>query len=139
MRRFAACTLLVAALFAGATTMARAGTTGVLSGQVFASSGEPLRGATVELAQLPDPSAMVRDVDFQRLVIDTRSTDAHGFFVFLSVDPGFYVVRVVLPGWQSICPPREFVFADQTNFVSLFMINGQGAVDCLPINYVGPV
>jgi hypothetical protein len=115
-----------------------AGTTGVLSGHVFSVYGDPLVGATVQLVDLRDRTELNREIDFRRRLLDSRTTDAHGFFVFLSLEPGFYVIRPVLQGWNFYCPPRVVVFADQTSFVDFLMTNAELDVRCSRPGIFGP-
>jgi protocatechuate 3,4-dioxygenase beta subunit len=117
---------------------ASAGTTGALSGHVFDMNGQPLRGATVQIAQILDFREITRNVDMQRAVFDTRITDANGFFVFVSLDPGFYAVRPVAAGHYFYCLPRVFIEADQESFIDFAMSDFEILVRCPPINYIGP-
>jgi hypothetical protein len=125
-------------LVAATRGAALAGTTGAVSGHVFDQNGFPIIGATVQIAPLRDPNELNREVDLHRDVIDTRSTNAHGFFVFLSLDPGLYVIRPVLPGWNFYCMPRMVVFADQTSFIDLYMTDLELSVHCANPGYYGP-
>ena len=133
--------ILVFALFFWGTNCspAMAGTTGVVSGHVFDYfNGRPVRGATVEIAQLREPSEMTRMVDFRRDTLEVRTTDSHGFYVFLSLEPGFYILRTEMKGMHSYCPPRVIVFADQTSFIDLAMTDLELFVDCGAPRFFGP-
>ena len=118
--------------------VAAAGTTGVISGHVYSEYGFPLGGATVELVNLRDSHILNREVDFKRGVIDTRVTDGSGFFVFLSLDPGLYVVRPLLNGWDLYCLPRVIVAADQVSFIDMAMSQPEVRVSCGEQQYFGP-
>lgn len=141
MRRFAIITaaLLAAAACVVSPRAATAGTTGVISGFVYTMEGHPLPGATVQIVDLPYASEPVRDSDFTKRLLDARTTDANGFFVFLSMDPGIYEIRPVLPGWNFYCVPRIVVYADQTSFIDLSMSDLELFVPCAGTQYYGPL
>ncbi len=134
-----AAAFLIAAAVALFSRPAAAGTTGVISGHVFSNYGFPLGGATVELVNLRDSRVANRFVDFKRGVMDTRVTNGNGFFVFLSLDPGLYVLRPVLSGWNLYCLPRVFVAADQVSFVDVAMDQPDMLVNCGEQQYYGPM
>ena len=81
-----ATTLLLVAVFAAAPLAAMAaGTTGIVTGVVQASSGAPLGGAAVELT---GPSRL------------TTTSDAHGTFTFAQVPTGMYSLQVSKAGYN---------------------------------------
>ena len=81
-----ATTLLLVAVFAAAPLAATAaGTTGIVTGVVHASSGAPLGGAAVELT---GPNRL------------TTTTDAHGTFTFAQVPTGMYSLQVSKAGYN---------------------------------------
>jgi len=118
---------------------ANAGTTGTISGYVFTMEGHPLPGAAVQIVDLPYASEPVRDIDFTRRILDVRTTDSNGFFVFLSMDPGLYEIRPVLAGWNFNCVPRVVVFADQTSFIDMSMTDLELFTPCGGTQYYGPL
>lgn len=140
MRRLniTAAAVLMAGVCALIPFAAKAGTTGVISGYVFTMEGHPLPGAAVQIVDLPYASQPVRDLDFNRRLLAVRTTDANGFFVFLSMDPGIYEIRPVLAGWNFYCVPRIVVFADQTSFIDMSMSDLELFVPCQGPEYFGP-
>jgi protocatechuate 3,4-dioxygenase beta subunit len=118
--------------------MAVAGTTGVVSGQVFDESGRPLEGATVELITLRAPFEPNHEVDSKSHELQVRTTSVTGFFVFISIDPGFYQIRSVAPGMYFTCPPRVVVGADQTSYVNLVMFFENQEQHCDMLQMLGP-
>jgi hypothetical protein len=104
-----------------------AGTTGVVSGHVYdvwenypGIDDQPLPGATVILSLLRDRSESDWwDLDTRTHATAVRVTDKNGAFFYLSLDPGYYVIRVVHRGKFPECPRRVRVDVDQTTFVSL--------------------
>lgn len=132
-----------AIVLAGVSTLfplaAKAGTTGVISGQVITMEGHPLPGATVQIVDLPYLSVPVRDSDFTTRLLDVRKTDSNGFFHFLSMEPGVYEIRPVLAGWNFYCVPRVVVFADQTSFIDMSMTDLELFVPCEGTQYYGPM
>ena len=141
MRRFAiaAAAVLMAGVSAFIPLNAKAGTTGVISGYVFTMEGHPLPGAAVQVVDLPYAGQPVRDLDFSRRLLAVRKTDANGFFVFLSMEPGIYEIRPVLAGWNFYCVPRVVVFADQTSFIDMSMTDLELFVPCEGTQYYGPM
>ena len=141
MRRSAltAAAALVAVACMALPNTATAGTTGVISGYVLTMEGHPLQGATVQIIDLPDARETTRDSDFGRRLLTYRTTDANGFFVFLSMEPGLYAIRPVLSGWNFNCVPRVVVFADETSFISLWMTDLQLFQPCQGPQYYGPI
>ena len=130
--------ILLVVLFVLSPVRAVAGTTGVISGYVVSNLGFPLGGATVELVGIRDSRLPNRDIDFRHEVIDSRTTDPNGFYVFLSLDPGLYALRPLANGWNFSCLPRVIVAADQTSFVDMAMTQPQMPIDCGPQLYYGP-
>lgn len=118
---------------------ANAGTTGTISGYVFTMEGHPLPGAAVQIVDLPFANQPVREMDFSRRLLAVRTTDSNGFFVFLSMEPGLYEIRPVLPGWNFYCVPRVVVFADQTSFIDMSMTDLELFVPCEGTQYYGPI
>jgi len=135
--------MTAAALSAGVVALlplaATAGTTGVISGYVMTMEGHPLPGATVQIVDLPYAGQPVRDVDFGRRLLDARTTDSNGFFVFLSMNPGIYEIRPVMSGWNFYCVPRIVVFADETSFIDMSMTDLELFVPCEGTQYYGPI
>jgi hypothetical protein len=115
-----------------------AGTTGVVSGFVYDRSGRPLRGADVVIFDLRVPNESRFDVNSQTSESTSAMTDAHGYFVFISLKPGYYLVRSRLAGQYLYCPPRVIVDADQSTFVSISMVDRGMLVVCSPPRYTGP-
>lgn len=118
---------------------ASAGTTGVVSGYVYDRFGTPLRGADVEIFNLTDPSVPRWYVDARSFASTTTTTNAKGYFVFVSLQSGNYLIRSRLAGQHLYCPPRVIVDADQTTFVSFRMDDRRLLVHCSPAHYVNPL
>ena len=95
--------VLVAFLFQG--TWALAGTTGSLSGVVQDGSGAPVAGAVVT-ATAPSEKT-------------SATTDAHGHFGFLSLQPDTYTVTVQKAGYDTTSYTGITVFADNTQTLTL--------------------
>jgi hypothetical protein len=121
------------------TTAAHAGTTGVISGHVFDEYGRPLQGATVELITLREPFELNREVDPKTHELQLRTTSASGFFVFISLDPGFYQIRTFAQGMYFFCPPRVVVDADATSSIDLFMLDHYVVDRCEQLQIFGPM
>jgi hypothetical protein len=88
----------MAFLFQG--TWALAGVSGGIAGVVHDDTGAPVAGATVT-ASSPSQTA-------------TGTTDASGHFVFLTLAPDTYTVRIERSGYQTIAQSGVTVLADQT-------------------------
>ncbi len=102
-----ATTFLLAALFAAAPLAAMAaGTTGVVTGIVRASSGAPLGGAAVELT---GPSRLA------------TSTDAHGTFTFPNVPTGMYSLQVSKAGYNVYRNDSVASFIGETTTESIIL------------------
>jgi hypothetical protein len=115
-----------------------AGTTGVVSGYVHDRSGRPLSGAGVVIFNLRDPDERRFDVNSRTSEFTSTTTNARGYFVFISLQPGHYLVRSRLAGEFLYCPPRVIVDADQSTFVSISMVDRGMLVVCSPPRYTGP-
>jgi hypothetical protein len=105
-----------------------AGTTGVISGHVYdvwenypGIDDQSLSGATVILSSLRDRSEEGNwwNLDTRTHATAIRITDKKGAFLYISLEPGYYVIRVVDGGKHPGCPRRVRVDVDQTTFVSL--------------------
>ena len=106
LRRVAiALMLLVAFLFQG--TWALAGTTGGLSGTVTDKAGAPVAGAIVKVSS---PSE-----------VTVATTDAHGHFSFISLQPDTFTVTVSKVGYNTESISGVTVFADQSFALSVVM------------------
>ena len=102
-----ATTFLLAALFATAPLAAMAaGTTGVVTGVVRASSGAPLGGAAVELT---GPNRLA------------TSTDAHGTFTFPNVPTGMYSLQVSKAGYNVYRNDSVAAFIGETTTESVIL------------------
>ena len=136
-KRFAWCAyaLMVFLLLSGRAT---AGTTGILSGHVFDDDGRAITGATVQLITLRDPFELNRDIAMGTHEVQTRSTSTSGFFVYLSLEPGYYQIRTTVPGKFFVCPPRVVIFADQTSYIQLFVLSDYVVTQCDDSVYFGP-
>lgn len=94
------------AAFVGQATVARAGTTGSISGTITAKATHaPVAGAKVTAAS---PSQVV-----------TATTDASGRFNVLSLTPDTYTVTVEKAGYDSFVNAGVLVQSDQVSTVSL--------------------
>ena len=102
---------IVLALVLASPAFAPAGTTGVLNGFVRTKAGAPLAGAVIK-AVAPSYSAWTR-------------TDAHGFFVFLSLPPDVYNVSAE----HSRYPPDMYggtrISSDQTASLMFTMVDAR--------------
>lgn len=134
-RRFLVFTMVLACI---GMRPAAAGTTGNLSGHVFDMMGQPLRGATVQLVTLRYPYELNRDVDLRSHEVQVRQTSPSGFFVFLSLEPGFYQLRSTASGKYFQCPPRIVIYADQTSYIQLFMFDQLMITRCSDDTIFGP-
>lgn len=102
-----ATTFLLAALFAvGPLAAMAAGTTGVVTGVVRASSGAPLGGAAVELT---GPNRLA------------TSTDAHGTFTFPNVPTGMYSLQVSKAGYNVYRNDSVVAFIGETTTESIIL------------------
>jgi hypothetical protein len=129
--------LVSIALFASLSCAARAGTTGGVSGFVF-DRDKPLVGVDVFVVPLTARNESIHDV--RALPIEDRKSDSRGFFTFLSVAPGYYLVYVRLAGYYYYCPQRIAIEADQADSIRLFMSDKQLLVRCRwPPRYAQPV
>ena len=117
---------------------AGASTTGNLSGHVYDVQGQPLQGATVQLITLRYPFELNRQVDLRYHEVQVRQTSPSGFFVFLSLEPGFYQLRSIAAGKYFECPPRVAIYADQTSYVQLFMFDQLMVSHCDEDTIFGP-
>ncbi len=100
--------VMLAVSFLFTSTYAIAGVTGGLAGVVTdATTRAPIAGAMVT-ARSPSQTA-------------TTTTDAGGHFVFLTLAPDTYTVRVEKSGYQGVAQSGFTVLADQTQQVTLAM------------------
>lgn len=103
-RPLAALGLLLA--FASQGVPAFAGTSGGISGIVTdAKTGAPIAGVRL---QISSPSQSV-----------TVSTDAHGHFIALALQPDDYTLTAVKSGYDTLSQDGYAVFADQTPLYDL--------------------
>jgi protocatechuate 3,4-dioxygenase beta subunit len=117
---------------------ASAGTTGVVSGYLYDRFGTPLRGADVEIFNLTDPGVPRWYVDARSFGSTSTTTNAKGYFVFVSLQAGYYLIRFRSAGQNLYCPPRVIVDADQSTFVSFQMTDLRLLVRCSPMHYINP-
>jgi len=120
-------------------SVAQAGTTGVVGGRVYDEHGQPISGATVSITMLKDWGELNSEVDMRPYEAFRRTTDLHGFFVYPSLSPGYYVMMSSKSGESFDCAPRVIVDADQTTFVDLSMISDRMLVKCAPPRYIYPI
>jgi len=100
LRRVGATLALVAASVA-LPSLALAGTLGGINGKVTdAKTGAPVAGAQLRISS---PSQTV-----------TTTTDAHGHYIVLSLQPDTYTITAVKPGYSAQSVTGETVNADQT-------------------------
>jgi hypothetical protein len=118
---------------------AQAGTTGVVSGRVFDDHGHPLSGATVWIARLNAQGDLPSEVDMKSRESFLRKTNAHGFFVYPSLSPGYYLIEPSMSGRDSGCSPRVIVDADLTTYIDLTMFSRDTLIDCFGLRYVSPI
>lgn len=118
--------------------VALAGTTGTVSGRVY-DDGRPLVGATVEIFVLKDRNESRWDVDTRTHETAIRTTDANGFFVFMALSPGYYLIGPSFGGKYFYCPPRVVVDADQSTFVALSMADERILGRCTPPRFIYPI
>jgi hypothetical protein len=104
MRRTGAVLLLVAIVAIGWDT-AKAGTTGTLTGYVLTGTDTPVAGAAVTAAS---PTGTY-----------TTTTDADGYFSFVSLSPDTYDVTASKDGYQSIVDSGITVVADNAITIRL--------------------
>jgi hypothetical protein len=130
--------LVIAASFT-LQSAAFAGTTGVVSGYVYDRFGKPLRGADVKIFSLVDPSVPRWYVNARNSASTSTTTNAKGYFVFVSLQAGNYLIGSRFAGQHLYCPPRVIVDADQTTFVSFRMDDRNLLVHCSPPHYVEPL
>lgn len=116
-----------------------AGTTGVVSGRVYDDNGHLLSGATVWIVRLSDRGEWITEVSLKSHDSFSRITDARGFFVFPSLNPGYYQIEPEMRARVSGCSPKVIVDADQTTYVDLSMFYRETAVDCEGTHYVFPI
>jgi hypothetical protein len=120
-------------------SVAQAGTTGVVSGRVYDENGYPLSGATVWVITLKDWGELTSELNVKSHESFSRKTDSQGFFVYPSLNPGYYQIEPAMSGRVSGCSPKVFVDADQTTYVDLSMFSSATAVDCVEQRYVYPI
>jgi hypothetical protein len=105
-RTISACLILgLVAMLVAPALLADGTLLGTLGGKVLDQDGKALPGATVELTSA--------DKGFQR----TAVTDAAGSFNFPLLQPGPYIVRISLSGFQSYEAKGVIVAADKTTAV----------------------
>jgi hypothetical protein len=119
--------------------IAQAGTTGVVSGRVYDENGHLLSGATVWVVKLRDRGEPTTDVNLKSRGSISRKTNAQGFFVYTSLDPGYYQIMPEMTGRVSGCSPKVVVDADQTTYVDLSMFSRATLVDCFGTRFVYPI
>jgi uncharacterized GH25 family protein len=118
---------------------ARAGTTGVVSGRVYDENGRPLSGATVWVVMLKDRGELNSELNVASHESFSRKTDSQGFFVYPSLNPGYYLIEPSMSGKAADCSPRIIVDADQTTYADLLMVSRDTLVDCAPPRYIYPI
>lgn len=96
---------ILSASFLCQGTRALAAVTGGIAGFVHDDTGAPVAAATVT-ASSPSQTA-------------TERTDAQGHFVFLTLAPDTYTIRVEKDGYQTIAQSGVTVFADQIQQLAL--------------------
>jgi protocatechuate 3,4-dioxygenase beta subunit len=120
-------------------SIARAGTTGVVSGRVYDEIGHPLSGATVSVVMLKDRGEFTSELNVKSHESFSRKTDSQGFFVYPSLNPGFYQIEPSMSGRAPDCSPRVIVDADQTTYVNLSMVSRETLVDCAGRMFIYPI
>jgi hypothetical protein len=88
-----------------------AGTTGVISGTVYDCG--PLAQCVEPMPRVPFAKVNISNV----LGVYTATTDANGFFSFVSVTPGLYYVAAAKDGYGSWCAALAKVAADEVTGV----------------------
>lgn len=116
-----------------------AGTTGVVSGHVYGEHGQPLSGATVWVVTLRDREELYSKVSVNTHESFSRKTDSQGFFDFLSLNPGYYLIEPSMSGRGPYCPPRIIVDVDQTTYVNLRMVTHWTNIGCPRALYIYPI
>jgi hypothetical protein len=106
--RLVAILIAIGASFLIATSVARAGTTGTISGYVRDAKGSPLAGVTV-VASAPSQTAK-------------GTTDAHGFFALFALGADTYTVTFSRSGYSTDSVPGIVVFQDQTTTANETML-----------------
>lgn len=81
-----------------------AGTTGVMNGYVRDQNGRPAADAWVTVNSPNGP--------------EIAQTDKHGFFVFMTLPPGTYIVQARKPGAATAYAIGARINSDQTTFLS---------------------
>ncbi len=117
----------------------QAGTTGVVSGRVYDENGHPLSGATVWVVMLKDRGELTSELNVKSHESFSRKTDSRGFFVYPSLNPGYYQIEPSMSGRAPECPPIVIVDADQTTSVNLSMVSRETLVDCAGRSYIYPI
>lgn len=97
--------VLLAVAFAASVALGDGTQQGTLSTRVIDDNGQPLPGVTVELIS--------SDKGFQR----NQTTDAEGLVTFALLQPGPYMVRATLSGFQDYQSSNNLVSADHTTAV----------------------
>lgn len=130
---------LVTAVIIAWPGISLAGTTGVVSGHVYDDNWRVLSGATVWVVALRDRDEMTSDVRVTTHESFSRMSDSHGFFVFPSLAPGFYLIESSMSGREDLCPWRLIVDADQTTYVNVRMVTHVFNLGCPARPYVYPI
>jgi hypothetical protein len=106
-RSLAACLILgLVSLLVAPALLADGTQLGTLNGRVLDQDGKALPGATIELTSA--------EQGFQRSAV----SDASGAFNFPLLQPGPYIVKITLAGFQSYEATNVIVSADKTTVVS---------------------
>lgn len=128
----------VVALTLAFTESAFAGTTGVARGTVVNSKGLPIANARVVLTRYLtyDDAIFFRDAVARGS--ETTTSNTSGFFVLVSLAPGYYVVSAVAGGEYLYCHPRLQIDADMTTIVDLHMGEAKLLVRCTSPRLIKP-
>jgi hypothetical protein len=119
-------------------TPSSAGTTGVLAGYVFNADGRtPYANATVSVSICLDWLSY----DSHCSKVEERPTDAHGFYAFVSLSPGYYDMSAYVAGTRlgGGCRVQSAVDADTTTFAYLQLNDFSKCIcDCFHVVRFGP-
>lgn len=131
-----ACALSVGSCLAivAHTQAAKAGTTGVVNGVVYAESYSASGNPAFRSA--PMPGAQVYIVSRGRGTMwspQTTKADKNGFFSFVSVGPGEYLLYAMQDGWQKHCLVGARVAADEVTTLRLNIVSKRMLILCGPI------
>lgn len=120
-------------------TSAFAGTTGVARGTVVGSTGKPLNGITVIITRFMTLDDALNYRTSVARGSETTKSNERGFYAFVSLIPGYYVVTATASGEYLYCHPRLAISADMVTTVDLHMSETRLLVHCLFPRLIKPL